>query len=285
MVISVQVNFLSLALLTVLLLPTVLNTSAATASAAHRPRITLVTSDTHFWIKSASSLRAGANMLAELNEAGSTDPDVLLLNRYPLSKRAARSVLPFPQSVDLTPVTAPVLVVFFTRELAARLPPTRAIVNTVNPGLCRSALFRRATLPQRAVLLSAARPAELGGRLIAWAALADRYREGTLHGKYVSDMEVREESDLAVSRDGYAMQRRLWVGRGVHCIVLLGALTRSDRTRSSTCWVACRRGSRRSWRRICLCNMRGLYACDTTLPSWIWFQLSSASCNMTAVRI
>jgi retinol dehydrogenase-12 len=75
-------------------------------------------------------------------------------------------------------------------------------VNTVNPGLCHSGIRRNVAggLPLRAFVQVMARAPEVGGRLIVWAAVADRHRESALHGKYISDMEVREESDLAVSR-------------------------------------------------------------------------------------
>jgi retinol dehydrogenase-12 len=85
---SLQVNFLSLALLAVLLFPIILETSAANASALHRPRIIFVTSELHFWLKSAPELLASANMLTQLNDAEYNSSRTVMRNRYFVTKRA-----------------------------------------------------------------------------------------------------------------------------------------------------------------------------------------------------
>ena len=48
---SIQVNDMSCALVCIGLLPLMLKTSEFTASASHRPRITVVSSSTHYWTK------------------------------------------------------------------------------------------------------------------------------------------------------------------------------------------------------------------------------------------
>jgi hypothetical protein len=52
-----------------------------------------------------------------------------------------------------------------------------------------------------------------GGRELVWAAVAARYREQQLQGRFILHMQVREESDIAISVEGYDMQRELWVRR------------------------------------------------------------------------
>ncbi|KAI0035832.1 short-chain dehydrogenase [Vararia minispora EC-137] len=188
---NLQVNLLSCALLSILLLPLVLKTSYLTAVTAHRPRLVFVTSDTHYWVKSIPEISNTSNILEKLNDKDYCNVKSVMDSRYFVTK---------------------LLIVLFTRELAARLPPSKAIINTVNPGLCHSGILRDVSggLPLKVFVQIMARTTEVGGRLIVWAAIADRHREEALHGKYISDMEIREESELAISKDGYAMQRKLW---------------------------------------------------------------------------
>lgn len=89
------------------------------------------------------------------------------------------------------------------------------IVNSVSPGYCYSSLRRNASFLEAIpfwfmdVLLG--QTTEVGGRQISWAALAHRNCEGIMHGRYSQYMEVVEESDWALSEEGFAVQRRLWV--------------------------------------------------------------------------
>ncbi|KAI0035280.1 short-chain dehydrogenase [Vararia minispora EC-137] len=188
----IQVNDLSSILLCVLLLPVVIKTSEATVEKEYRPRMTFVTSETHFWVRPTPEELSSPNMLEKINDPAYCSLPSVMACRYWYSK---------------------LINVLFTRELAKRLPPSKAIVNCVNPGLCRSSLGRNIdniSLRLRLWMRFWSRTAEAGGREIVWAAIGGRHRERELHGKYISDMEVREEGDFAVSRQGYAMQEKIW---------------------------------------------------------------------------
>ena len=126
-----------------------------------------------------------------------------------------------------------VLNVFFVREFAARLQSAPVIATAVNPGFCLTSLGRNnrmsllGQLNRKIYSLAFGRTAEAGSREILWAAIGAPHRERDLHGRYVTEMEVREESEFAVSREGYEMQRRIWVG--ITCFVLRSMETNFSR--------------------------------------------------------
>lgn len=103
----------------------------------------------------------------------------------------------------------------FIRELAARIPASKIVINCVNPGYCYSGLRRNAgfKMATQMALMDAfiGNTTETGGRRIAWAAVAHRNCEHVMHGRYTSYMEIVEESDWSLSPEGFAVQLRLWV--------------------------------------------------------------------------
>jgi hypothetical protein len=110
----------------------------------------------------------------------------------------------------------PVLNVFFVRELTKRLPANSpVIVNAVNPGYCKSQLRRHLSFPLRVIdsILEAAlaRSTEEGSRNLVWAAVGGAGREFELRGGYVSNANLQEISDYALSDEGAVVQTRLWV--------------------------------------------------------------------------
>lgn len=133
-----------------------------------------------------------------------------------------------------------VLNVLFTRALASRIPQSSPLlVNTVNPGFCKSSLLREVKtnfilsaviyIIQSAVALST----EQGGRTLAHAALvvdprkamnkkdarnvtdADARNPKALHGKFLGWTRIMEESDFVLSDEGKKEEERLWVSRTV----------------------------------------------------------------------
>ena len=99
--VSVQVNWLSTALLAMLLLPVL------EASGAPAPRLTIVSSETGEW--AGFKERFSMPILEALNDERNFDPG----NRYYTSK---------------------LLVIYFFREFVARAGQTRVVINTVNLG-------------------------------------------------------------------------------------------------------------------------------------------------------
>ncbi|VDC03182.1 unnamed protein product [Peniophora sp. CBMAI 1063] len=190
---TIQVNDLSCALVCVGLLPLLLKTSEATASASHRPRITVVSSAVHYWTKPTPEQLSSPNYLLKINDAEHCKEPGVMAVRYPVSK---------------------LLNVLFVRELAARVPHSKLIVNCLNPGYCYSALRRNmpflASLRMSLMDFFIGNTTEQGGRRVAWTAVALRHCEERMHGAYTSYMEITEESDWAISEEGYATQKRLW---------------------------------------------------------------------------
>src|SRR5882762_2703352 len=116
----------------------------------------------------------------------------------------------------LTLMRSAVLNVLFVRELTKRLPQkTRLIVDAVNPGFCKSNL--RSNLPTWLKILFGlqelflGRTTEEGSRRLVLGALGYQDREDELHGAYVSECELQEVSDYALSPEGEEVQKRIWV--------------------------------------------------------------------------
>ncbi len=85
------------------------------------------------------------------------------------------------------------------------------ILNTVNPGLCKSELSRDAKGAQKLMFtlmkMAIARTTEKGSRTIVAAAAAG----GETHGKYMSNCAAIESpSTLIQSEEGKEVQKRVW---------------------------------------------------------------------------
>ena len=131
----------------------------------------------------------------------------------------------------------------FVRALASRVPSTSPLfVNAIEPGFCRTGLSRE--LEQKLATRIAfgifaalfARKPEEGGRAIAHGALVvdprkamhkkeaaqfDGYNDAkALHGKYIANTRITEESDFVISEDGRRMAERVWVSEYI-CHALL----------------------------------------------------------------
>lgn len=108
----------------------------------------------------------------------------------------------------------------FIRELAARLPdPTPVVACTVNPGFCRSRLFRDAETKWYTWVFSLcmsyaplSRSPEEGSRTLLHAAIDGK--GDAFHGRYLSGCEVLEESSYLFTPEGKAFSGRLWVRTG-----------------------------------------------------------------------
>jgi retinol dehydrogenase 12 len=109
-----------------------------------------------------------------------------------------------------------VLNIFFVRELTKKLPANSpVIVTAVNPGFCKSQLGRNLSPVFRILdqIMQAllARTTEEGSRQLVWGAVGGAGREFELRSGYVNKANLQEVSDYALSDEGAAVQRRLWV--------------------------------------------------------------------------
>ncbi|KAL8280529.1 hypothetical protein RQP46_007177 [Phenoliferia psychrophenolica] len=181
---TLQVNDIGTGLLAVLLLPILKRTAALPPPPGATPlkvHLTLTGSEVHFW--STFTQHADPHPITALNDAAHFDGK----DRYNVSK---------------------LLNVFLARKLAAAAGDD-VVVNVVNPGLCHSELTRSAK-GLVAVFMTVfkallARTTEVGSRNLVWACLNE-----TPPGAYVSNCEVTEESDFALSPEGRSAEERVW---------------------------------------------------------------------------
>lgn len=165
--VTIQVNYLSTALLSILLLRTLKVTVGS-------KRLTIVSSDTHEWASFKEQKQE--NILAALD-----DKEYFSLDRYFTSK---------------------LLQVLFVQELVAHISD-EVLVNIVNPGLCAGSSLHRNTKGGFAAAMEVmkrmtARTAEVGARVLVNAAVVQRSES---HGKYISDSRITRlafQSDAAV---------------------------------------------------------------------------------------
>ncbi|KAG6371262.1 short-chain dehydrogenase [Boletus reticuloceps] len=186
---TLQVNYLSTALLSILMLPHLIKSTTASDTA----RLVIVASDAHFRANKLKGVANWPSILGKLNDEEYCTASVMK-NRYELSK---------------------LLQVMFVREPASRLPnPTPVSVTSINPRFCHSRLTRsvESNLVMKLMVhvgkALLARTTEMGSRALVHPAVEPSERDR--HGRYVSCVEVAEESDYALSEEGKEISRRLW---------------------------------------------------------------------------
>ncbi|OBZ73345.1 WW domain-containing oxidoreductase [Grifola frondosa] len=186
---TIQVNYLSNALLSILLLPNLIKSSTPEVAS----RIVFVSSYAHYQIKNLDDVKDSSNILKTLSDEKYCTERAMRL-RYMLSKY---------------------LVGVFVRELSARLPsPTPVAVSAINPGFCHSSILRnweeifiiKVMLKSYAALF--ARSTEMGSRTLVHAALDPEERK--FHNHYISNCEIVEESDFLLSEEGRKVSARIW---------------------------------------------------------------------------
>ncbi|KAI5998594.1 short-chain dehydrogenase [Pisolithus albus] len=183
-----QVNYLSMVLLSILMLPHLVKASSSESPS----RLVVVSSfGHHFGVGKLRNAARWESVLETINDSKFCNS----ADRYNVSK---------------------LLQVMFVRELAARLPsPTPVVACTVQPGFCRSNLFRdldgnwyaRSLVSLMGALLSARTP-EQGSRTLVHAAVGDDPL--AMHGRYLSSCQVTEEDDYIFTPEGKAFSGRLW---------------------------------------------------------------------------
>ncbi|KAI0382326.1 NAD(P)-binding protein [Hypomontagnella monticulosa] len=181
---SFQVNYLSTALLTILLLPVL--KAKRPSSGTLPPRLSLVTSDTSYW---AAPFRQAGPILPQMDEREGFDP----MKSYPRSK---------------------LLQLFFTAKLAEMVDPDDVIVNASNPGFCAGTSFGSdATIPFPASLFFwlfrniNGRTVETGASALVDAAVT-KGKES--HGSYVSEWAIRPFPGTMYTKEGDDMKLRIW---------------------------------------------------------------------------
>ncbi|KAH7888900.1 short-chain dehydrogenase [Phlebopus sp. FC_14] len=186
---TLQVNYLSTTLLSILMLPHLIK--AATAEDASR--LVIVSSEAHFFVTKLEGADKWPSILGKLSDEAYCTSSIMR-TRYDVSK---------------------MLEIMFVRELASRLPDTTPVaVSAVNPGFCHSRISRTVDedflfgLILRVARTFLARTTEVGSRTLVHPAVEPNER--SRHGHYLSCCAVTEESDYILSDEGKEVSRRLW---------------------------------------------------------------------------
>ncbi|KAF8151997.1 hypothetical protein K438DRAFT_1565143 [Mycena galopus ATCC 62051] len=185
---ALQVNYLSNALLCILLLPHLIkNASPETPS-----RMIFLSSDGHHFV-TGSKLPKVDSILETLSDPVYCTPGVMR-NRYDVTKT---------------------LLLMFADELAARLPKDSPIsIMNINPGFCHSRLTRETESKLTGRMLVGifksvvARSTEEGSRTIVHAVVTPEQK--SLHGQYITACQIAGESDFLTSPDGLKFRASLW---------------------------------------------------------------------------
>ncbi|KAF5525259.1 Short chain dehydrogenase atnD [Colletotrichum aenigma] len=177
---SITVNVISNFLLALLLVP-VLKRTAETCSDATPHLSVVASSEVHAWTDLPEWKTE--NTFKSLDDETKADMNM----RYPATK---------------------LLKILVSRELAARLDGSGAVVNMQQPGRCHSELTRedgRITAVLKFVL---ARSTEVGSRTLVAAASAGI----ASHGAYMRDGEIDNEalSPFVRNHDGEIAQKKVW---------------------------------------------------------------------------
>ncbi|TCD62834.1 hypothetical protein EIP91_006347 [Steccherinum ochraceum] len=186
---TVQVNHLSGALLSYLLLPALLRTGEKLGKPS---RLAIVTSYVHDEVDFGSAnFSTDMGIIEKLDSKEFSTKENMVARRYRESK---------------------LLNVIFARKLQSHLASgSPLIVNSVDPGFCVSRLRRTIDNGQFEELLQTARTTEEGSRQLILAAIGPRNgSEDPMRGAYVKDNEIREPHSWSSSDEGREVEERVW---------------------------------------------------------------------------
>ncbi|KAI1369730.1 retinol dehydrogenase 12 [Xylaria arbuscula] len=180
---SFQINYISTALLAILLVPVLKSKHVA---GARQPVLSIVASDSAFW----TSIEAHGPILAQLDKAEDYE------------------AFPWYQKAKL-------LQIFFVSKLAEEINSDDIIINSVNPGLCRGTQFFHNRGDWSAIVVWVA-------EIFKWvnarglAAGASTYVDAVVvrgkesHGSYVSEWAIRPYPEIMYTDEGALVRERLW---------------------------------------------------------------------------
>lgn len=134
-------------------------------------------------------------------------------------EKTAPSIFDAFKSTDLPAdryQTSKLLEVLVVRQLAQNMAAPSSstkgniILNTLNPGFCRTALFRYNKFPASIFIQTMCRligrSSEVGSRVLVYAAAAGP----ETHGKWLDTCEIREPSAYVRSEEGAKVQTRVY---------------------------------------------------------------------------
>ncbi|KAF7335675.1 WW domain-containing oxidoreductase [Mycena venus] len=176
------------------------------------PRLVIVSNEVHYWVEIEKSVCENPDMFRTFGRSEYCTKKEHGLAIHAHEAYAFQNLPAF--SPPLTEFALGIVLnVFFARALNDRLPPsTPLIVNTVNPGLCKTEIMREAKGIQAFVAALLQRilafTAEEGSRQLVWAAVGGQPQN--LRGQYITSSHVSEVSDFALGPQGIKAQNQLW---------------------------------------------------------------------------
>ncbi|KAI1208145.1 NAD(P)-binding protein [Annulohypoxylon truncatum] len=180
---TIQVNYLSMALLAILLLPVI---KSKLPEQQGPSRITIVSSDASAWAKFKE--RNEVPLLPSFDRPGKMD----MVERTFVSKLLGQ---------------------FFLVELAKRVPPTVAIINASTPGMVHDSQISRDTAQTFSGKLAEVfrrrigYTSTVGARMITDAAV--KHGEET-HGQYLNFQKVKPMAPIIYTAEGERIRDQLW---------------------------------------------------------------------------
>ncbi|KAJ3554020.1 hypothetical protein NP233_g12512 [Leucocoprinus birnbaumii] len=185
---SLQVNYLSMSLLALWLLPRLSETATRFNI---KPRIVVVTSGVHFSSRFEDEIFEAPNAFSLLSSEDYCTPNMMRA-RYHETK---------------------LLNVFFVRALKNHLKDKSIIVNAADPGFCHSELRREITsiglsIYERLFAMSA----EAGSRNIIWASIGtpEGGNEDDMSGQFIMFASIQEPADSVLGQEGKRREDKLW---------------------------------------------------------------------------
>ncbi|OTA57983.1 retinol dehydrogenase 12 [Hypoxylon sp. EC38] len=178
---TIQVNYLSVALLTILFLPILKNKNTP-----ERPgRLVIVNSEVASWPKFKE--RDSVPLLPALDK----ESNFKLQDRYYTSKLLGQ---------------------MFLSELTKRVPSTVAVINAPSPGLCKSSLYREFGGTVIGFLFGIfqnifARTISIGARTLTDAAVKHGQE---CHGQYLEDCKIQPLAPIMYKPEGSRISEQLW---------------------------------------------------------------------------
>ncbi|KAF9033513.1 hypothetical protein BJ165DRAFT_1357049, partial [Panaeolus papilionaceus] len=191
---SFQVNTMSTNLVSLLLLPHMLQTATKYNTVL---RLVVVSSEVHYFTNLSKRVVDAPKPFDALGKA-----ELCVPADFKGGKRYFDTKL---------------LNIFFVRALSDRLRGQPLIVNAVNSGYCLSNIRNSFTCLcaffDRITEVLVAQTVERGSRQLIWAALAGKTEAEMekMRGAYVNAIAVDEPSDFVITPEGTAFQDRLWV--------------------------------------------------------------------------
>lgn len=206
---TITVNVISTFLMALRLLPVLRKTALKFNT---QPRLVIVSSDAHFMVW--TSPRHTAFVSCHPQWTTSDPPD-----QASFQEKEAPRIFDTFKSTTVPPdryQTSKLLEIFVVRQLAQDMTAPSSvtkgsvILNTVNPGFCRTALFRHNQFPASIFIKFTSsvigRSAEVGSRVLVYAAAAGPETQG----KWIDTNEIREPSAFVRSEEGAGTQVRVY---------------------------------------------------------------------------